>query len=213
MPFFDSSARPANGASAGGTARSLASRLWYADSPAGSVLQDGARAALTRIQGPVGRVESAGDLEDEGVGVALRRALAQPFAVFTRPRMEWYGCRGAFFHNDAHYDGVLFGVWTLCGPDRDLVFPRIDCRISATVGTIVVFDPFEPHGVLAVGESRYCARDYQDSEPNLFLGFEIALTPEVRAMFGIGPAYEDAPTLSSRVAINPETGGFTTAGA
>lgn len=127
--------------------------------------------------------------------------------------MEWYGCRGAFFHNDAHYDSVLFGVWALSGPERDLVFPRIDCRLSAAVGKIVVFDPFEPHAVLAAGEARYRSEDYENGAPNLFLGFEVALTSEVRATFGIGPAHTNAPTLSSRVAINPETGSFTTAGA
>ena len=127
--------------------------------------------------------------------------------------MEWYRCQGAFFHNDAHYGGVLFGIWAAAGPAREVVLPRIGRRISVPVGTIVVFDPFEPHAVLNVGASTYRREDYQGAEANLFLGFEVDLAPPVRAVFGIQEAEADSPTLSSRVAINPETGAFATSGA
>jgi len=126
--------------------------------------------------------------------------------------MEWYGCRGAFFHNDAHYDGVLFGVWSVAGPQRELVFPRLDRRLPARIGSIVVFDPFEPHAVLDTGAVRYCRDDYEAAQANLFLGFEIALTPKVRNAFGIEAAQANVPTLSSRIAINPETGALVTSG-
>ena len=41
---------------------------------------------------------------------------------------------------------------------------------------------------------------------------EIALTPEVRNAFGIEAAQANVPTLSSRIAINPETGALVTSG-
>jgi hypothetical protein len=41
----------------------------------------------------------------------------------------------------------------------------------------------------------------------MFLGFEVALSPAVRAAFGVAAPHEGSVlALSSRVAINPETG-------
>jgi len=155
-------------------------------------------------------VESAGSFEDSAIYGILRRALPESFAAFTKLRFEWYGCRGAFFHNDAHYDGVLFGVWSVVGPPREVVFPRIKRRLSADVGAIVVFDPYEPHGLLDPGSDLYRARDYEGSQPSLFLGFEVTLSLQVRDAFGVGPARGRGSMLSSRIAINPETGDFAT---
>jgi len=169
-----------------------------------------ARAAALRLNGPVGRVESAGVFEDAELQGELRRAIPASCAAFAKPRLEWYGCRGAFFHNDAHFDDVLFGVWSLVGPPRELVFPRVNRRLSACIGSIVVFDPCEPHGLLDAEAITYRAADYEVSEPNLFLGFEVALSVQVRETFGVTQASGQGPTLSSRVAINPETGDFTT---
>jgi len=176
------------------------------------VLLTAAGSALASQSGPAGRVESLGAFEDPVLERELKGVLPEPLATAVKRRMEWYGCRGAFFHNDAHYDGVLFGVWSIAGPPRDLVFPRLDCRLPARIGSIVVFDPFEPHAVLDAGAERYCRGDYEGAQANLFLGFEIALTPEVRNAFGIEPAHAHVPTLSSRIAINPETGALVTTG-
>jgi hypothetical protein len=56
----------------------------------------------------------------------------------------------------------------------------------ATTGSLVVFDPFEPHAILESTAIRYNPDDYQGTERNLFLGFEITLAPAVRTVFGIG---------------------------
>jgi hypothetical protein len=170
------------------------------------VLVAAAASIRPKLGAPIGRVESAGAFEDPAIEEELRRALPVAFSAFVRRPLEWYACAGAFFHNDAHYDGVLFGVWCLAGPPRELVFPRAACRLPATIGSLAVFDPFEPHAVLETGAARYSPDDYQAGERNVFLGFEITLAPEVRSLFGIGAVREGAPTLSSRIAINPETG-------
>ena len=209
MPFVEI-AHPHVDCAGAGNARSLASRLWHAQSPPEAELAALARAAALRLNGPVGRVESGGTFESADIQRAVRRALLDSLADFMKPRMEWYGCRGAFFHNDAHFDDVLFGVWSLAGPPRELVFPRIKRRLSAGIGSIVVFDPYEPHGVLDAGATTYRAADYEASEPNLFLGFEVALSAQVREAFGVESASWRGPTLSSRVAINPETGELAT---
>jgi hypothetical protein len=164
------------------------------------------------LAGRPGKVESAGAFTSEETIRELRAALPDSIASHVTPRLEWYGCRGAFFHNDAHFGRVLFGIWSLHGPDRDVVFPRIGHRFSTSGGTLIVFDPFEPHAVLDRGASTYRREDYERALPNLFLGFELELNPETHRLFGTGPAREGLPVLSSRIAINPETGALATAG-
>jgi hypothetical protein len=89
------------------------------------------------------------------------------------------------------------------------VFPRLRRRLPAGAGSIIIFDPFEPHAVLDANADQYRRQDYEHKEANLFLGFEVALSPEVREAFGIAAAHEGRVLmLSSRVAINPETGAF-----
>ena len=91
-----------------------------------------------------------------------RRVARAPASARAAPTFEWYVCRGAFFHTDAHYANVLFGVWYIDGPPVDLVFPRIRRRVARAPGFIDVFDPFEVHGVLHPGVSEYRAADYLD---------------------------------------------------
>lgn len=165
------------------------------------------------MDGRVGRVESSGTFDEPAFTDQIRRALPAPLSEFLRARTEWYGCRGAFFHNDAHYDGVLFGVWCILGPARELVFPRIGARVPAAVGDLAVFDPFEPHAVLRPGAETYQSEDYETADVSVFLGFEVTLAPPVRAAFGITGPHPDAPTYSSRVAIHPATGVAATSGA
>jgi hypothetical protein len=212
MPYLDCAQPFADCAGPNGLTRSLAARLWHADRAPSAGLR--ARTALARLglTGAIGRVESAGPFEDAALERELKTALPDLIAAAVRTSMEWYGCRGAFFHNDAHYEGVLFGVWSIAGPARELVFPRIDRRLNAAVGSIVIFDPVEPHAVLDPQAARYRREDYETAEPNVFLGFEVALSPEVRDAFGIGPARGSSMPLSSRIAVNPETGALVRAG-
>jgi hypothetical protein len=208
MSFLDFANLPANCVAADGSRRSLATRLWLtAKTPGPDVLEAAAR-AQAELSGPAGRVLSAGTFTEPRVRSAIAGMLPPGSTEFLRPQMEWYGCRGAFFHNDAHYGGVLFGVWTVAGPPRSLVFPRVGVSVAAAVGSLVVFDPFEPHAVLDAGRTIYRKEDYESAEANLFAGFEIELVAAVRAEFGIVTAHEGVMALSSRVAINPETGAF-----
>jgi hypothetical protein len=155
----------------------------------------------------VGRVQSAGTWTDAHVRTALADLLGTPLAAALRPAFEWYLCRGAFFHNDAHYDGVLFGVWCVCGPPADLVFPRARLRLDASPGCAAVFDPFEIHGVLAPGRLRYAAEDYDRAAPSVFIGFELTLDEAVARAFRVPPT-ADGRTVSSATRIDAVTGAF-----
>lgn len=156
-----------------------------------------------------GRVYGAGRFRNEQVRAALIRAMPAPLGPTLRLDFEWYACRGAFFHNDAHYDGVLFGAWCVAGPARDLAFARARTRVPAAPKHWVVFDPFEPHAVLESGASRYQRDRYASAPVSLFIGFEIELTDVSRALFGIESPAPGAVVLSSQIAVNAETGALT----
>ena len=156
--------------------------------------------------GAPGRVHGLGRLLSNEIHASLAAALPPPLRSSLRREFEWYGCRGAFFHNDAHYGEVLFGAWCVAGPSRDIVFARAGLRVPAVPGHWVIFDPFEPHAVLDAGAGTYVRQRYEDSAASLFLGFELELDSQVRHAFGIGPASLHALLLSSSVAINAETG-------
>ncbi|HXF47077.1 MAG TPA: hypothetical protein VNK91_13255 [Burkholderiaceae bacterium] len=207
MPFVDCAAVAANCVTHDRALRATAARLWHGRIEPDAAVRAKAQATAARLaEAAPGRVESGGSFEDAATAAVLKRALPSEIAAALKPRFEWYGCRGAFFHNDAHFGDVLFGVWCLAGPARDLVFARLKQRIPVAFGDVVVFDPFEPHAVLARGAARYQRADYVGEPINVFLGFELVLDAAVRAAFGIGAPVADALEVSSRVPVHAETG-------
>jgi len=155
-----------------------------------------------------GRVHGLGRLASEEIRAALAGVLPPALRDSLRGEFEWYACRGAFFHNDAHYAGVLFGAWCVAGPPREIVFARAAARRPAAPGDWVIFDPYEPHAVLDPGADVYRRERYDGKPASLFLGFELELDERVRQAFGVGPAPATATArvLASSVAINAETG-------
>lgn len=193
---------------AGGTSvRSLARRVATAVATPSPGLVEHART----ISGPesvIGRVQSGGAWNDSDVHGALVRALDPLPGRALRQTFEWYQCRGAFFHTDAHYADVLFGVWYIEGPPVDIVFARASLRVAARPGTIVVFDPFEVHGVLLPGATAYRADDYAHCIASVFVGFELELDDAVRAAFDLGKPAAAARLVSSSTRVMPTTGAF-----
>ncbi len=204
MKWMNSAVAAAACVSADGARRASAARVLV-----GSLVPPASLVALARgaaFEPPMpGRVESGGHFELPAAHAALAADLGPALAPRLRHRFEWYICRGAFFHNDAHYAGVLFGVWCVGGPAREVVFPRLGLRAAAAPGNWVVFDPFEPHAVLDSGAPTYERARYADAAPSVFAGFELELDEATRAAFAIadeGPG----PELSSRTRVNAETG-------
>jgi hypothetical protein len=191
--------------SAGG-ARALARRLWHGRMPAPARLQQQASELAAAVPTAPGRVHSLGPFEDQSGDLALRAALPPSLAALLRPQFEWYGCRGAGFHTDAHYDGVLFGAWCLAGPNRTIVFARSGLRLACAAGDLVVFDPFEPHAVLDAGRPHYRREHYLDAPASVLLAFELQLAGSLRKQFGIAEPAPGALTISSATVVNAETG-------
>jgi hypothetical protein len=170
------------------------------------------RACAVESAATVGRVHSGGTWNDAQTSTALELALRPLPPGALRRTFEWYVCRGAFFHTDAHYSDVLFGVWYIAGPAVDIVFARAPLRVAARPGTIVVFDPFEIHGVLRPGASEYCADDYSDSGASVFVGFELELDDAVRAAFDVRVPAAGARLVSSSTRVMATTGAFESPG-
>ena len=162
--------------------------------------------AIADSHGAVGKVHSTGAWHCPEVQTALAEALGDPLGAALRAGFEWYYCRGAFFHNDAHYDARLLGVWCIVTPPMELVFPRADVRVAVAPGSIAVFDPFEVHGVLAPGRNAYAAADYQSANASVFLGFELDLTLSIAEMFDIHDRIDPGPVISSQTRIDAASG-------
>ncbi len=163
------------------------------------------------MTGASGKVLSAGAFSSDIERRCLADALPVQLRAALRPRFEWYCCAGAYFHNDAHYSNVLFGAWCMQGPKREVVFPRLSIRTPAGPGNLVVFDPFEPHAVLRLGDRHYEHERYETDAMSVFIGFELELSIPVRRLFGIAEPVAGAMELSSRVRINAQTGATTIA--
>jgi hypothetical protein len=189
-----------------GAARSLARCIWHACAPVSPELSRHATQLAGQTPASPGRVHDLGHFHDEGAWQALNACLPAHLVAALRRQFEWYGCRGAGFHTDAHYPSVLFGAWHLAGPARDVVFADPWLRVACASCELVIFDPFQPHAVLDPGEERYRRESYAEAAATVFLGFEIELTTAVRQHFGIGPAEPGALSISSATAVNAETG-------
>lgn len=190
--------------SASGVVRSIAKAIAVGACVPDAALCERAR-EVARRPGAVGKVHAGGTWRDPAVHQQLAEGLGTRLASALRPDLEWYYCRGAFFHNDAHYDARLFGVWCIEGPPMQLVFPRAALRLAVAPTSVVVFDPFEVHGVLAPGCSTYAENDYQSAEASVFVGFELNITATTADAFDI----KDDPSghvISSRTRIDAISG-------
>jgi hypothetical protein len=188
-----------------GSVRAIARKLAHGYHGPDTALIAAARETAL-LAGPPGRVNAVGTFRSPNVSRQLSEALGPALAPALRDELEWYVCRGAFFHNDAHYESVLFGVWCVQGPIVEIVFPRAGLRLPAGPGNLTVFDPYEVHGVLAASKANYAAGDYVDAEPSVFVGFELSLAPVLDA-FDIGAGIEGR-AISSRTRIAAVTGAF-----
>ncbi len=189
--------------SASGNSRSIANKVAAGECAPGAALQARARHALRNR--PVGKVHALGTWRDPAAHAQLGAALGKTLTPALRADFEWYQCRGAFFHNDAHYDERMFGIWCIVGPPAELVLPRAALRLAAGPGTIAVFDPYEVHGVLAPECGAYAADDYRDAEASVFVGFELDITAPIATAFGITPG-EHGRVISSHTRIAASSG-------
>ena len=124
------------------------------------------------------------------------RRLGLPEQLVSRD-VALMACRGAKYHHDAeHYGGADFCNLFL-SEDRglDLHFPSTGHRIPLTRGTAVVFDPAQPHGVIARSSAGFEVADFPPDRDctQVFLTWELPvedahLEHELRIAFDIDPS-------------------------
>ena len=204
MQWIAHTAPPASGLSTSGAARSLAAAAAIGACTPDATLRSRAR-QIADSNAAVGKVHAGGTWQDPSVQAHLAESLGTRLGPSLREGFEWYYCRGAFFHNDAHYEARLFGIWYIDGPQIEFVFPRAALRIAAAPSSVVVFDPFEVHGVVAPGLNTYAASDYQDAEASVFVGFELDITLAIADAFGIQDGAR-GHVISSRTRIDATSG-------
>ena len=192
---------------ASGNIRSIANKVAFGECTAEATLVARARSVMLSDVS-AGKVHTLGTLREPKIHAQLGASLGALLMPALRPDLEWYQCRGAFFHNDAHYDARLFGIWCIVGPPARARLSRgRRCVWLRGPGSIAVFDPFEVHGILAPQCAAYVADDYEDAEASIFLGFELDITPAIAAAFGIKPGAEGR-VISTRTRIAADTGAF-----
>lgn len=206
MRLIATTAPAASSRSAAGIGRSIARMVAVGERTADARLRALALDIAGSHGGAVGKVHSAGTWQCPTAHTQLAEALGDPLCAALRPTFEWYYCQGAFFHNDAHYDARLFGVWCVVAPAIELVFPRIEVRVAVPPGTVVVFDPYEVHGVLAPGCTAYAETDYQSASASVFLGFELDITPAIAKLFGIHDRIDPGLVISSQTRVDATSG-------
>lgn len=89
------------------------------------------------------------------------------------------GCFGAPFHADFSYfaDYSFAVLWLNQDSNLDLYFPNIDKRVPLQLGTVVLFDGSQPHGVVDRGSEIYDGSNYfERSDPTqLFVSWDVSL--------------------------------------
>jgi hypothetical protein len=86
------------------------------------------------------------------------------------------------FHHDiyAFHDSLFCVIWLEKSRGLELVFPQLKQRVPLHLGTVVVFDAAQPHGVLFAGDETFDLPKYAELPPQAFLSIDFnALLPGV----------------------------------
>jgi len=99
-------------------------------------------------------------------------------------------CRGARYHHDGEqYGGAAFcNLFVSEGKGQEVHFPALDLRIPIVRGTALVFDPSQPHAVIASGNHGFDAADFpvEPDTTQLFLTWELPIDhPAVARALGV----------------------------
>jgi len=88
-------------------------------------------------------------------------------------------CRGARYHHDGEqYGGAAFcNLFLSEDKGQDVHFPALDLRIPLRRGTVLVFDPCQPHAVVPRRRDHFDAADFPPEADNtqLFLTWELSI--------------------------------------
>jgi hypothetical protein len=101
------------------------------------------------------------------------------------------------FHHDMPLWMSAFGAWCLDGPARELHFPMMGLVVPFKPGTLVVFDPAQPHGLLRPGQTQFDESQCDDPQNISFLNVTMPKEGVFADLLGCAPAPEDETGLLS----------------
>ncbi len=88
-------------------------------------------------------------------------------------------CRGARYHHDGNqYGGAAFcNLFVSEDKGQDVHFPSLDLRIPLRRGTVLIFDPSQPHGVIQRDHNGFDVTDFPPDQDctQLFLTWELPI--------------------------------------
>lgn len=166
-----------------------------------------------------GEVEGWNPPNGETAVSAIKRALnalqvnaAPPHGFDTQVLV----CKGAVFHDDLHgWDNSLFLNWYVAGPPRDFIIAGIG-RVTLNPGDVILFDPSRPHSLVRKDMPKFSRAGWKNDsdEFSVFLSGDIALTPELDALFGISrgsnKSFEAKGSVDTQtLVLNKNTGALT----
>ena len=88
-------------------------------------------------------------------------------------------CGATQYHVDMPWSGCIFGAWCLQGPERIVRFSEMDIEVPFMPGTVVLFDPAQPHALLRPGATAYAVEEYQEGQICAFLSFSVKKEPRI----------------------------------
>jgi hypothetical protein len=114
-----------------------------------------------RLSDGFGQHEDVRPIEEAILKWAASENLSE---VFADAHVAPLVCQGANFHSDGvNFPGEAFCiVWISEQVGLDLLFPNINVRVPLEQGTVVLFDPAQPHGVVVKGASEWDAGVYYE---------------------------------------------------
>jgi hypothetical protein len=99
--------------------------------------------------------------------------------VFAASDVALMVCRGARYHHDGEqYGGAAFcNLFLSEGKGLDVHFPSLGLRIPLSRGTVLIFDPCQPHGVIQRGSNGFDVTDFPAERDctQLFLTWELPI--------------------------------------
>lgn len=113
---------------------------------------------------------------------------AQDFREAVETDACFIGTQGANFHLDigcTSWHKKLFTVYALEDSDCELLFPNIGVRVPLDAGTLVVFDPAQPHGVVRKGGISLKKSLFSTEHQQTFIGVNIPLDAHTWSTLGV----------------------------
>lgn len=89
------------------------------------------------------------------------------------------------FHVDMPLHNHIFGAFFIEGVTRNLRFSEMDINIEAKPGTLVLFDPAQPHGLVTLGDNEFIEENYGKRERIRMFSLCLPKSTELCAALGI----------------------------